>query len=341
MRTISSPKYAALALAAALAAPLACTSILGDFAVNPSAGAGGHGGASSSSSSASSTSTSTSTSSSSTSSTSSTSSGQGGGDASAPPSAECVAYCDLVTTNCFGTFQQYTTNDDCLAVCKYMPTMVPDAGAGGSGPDGGMADTLGCHTVYAMGTAGDHGFCTLAGPAGNGGCATPNDAYCDLEMTVCPGIFKTRDDCVMALGSIPQMPLYDTKQTAGNSLGCRMYWLTQAAADATLCPKTGLTSDVCACSESNDCSICIQCTLGLSGKCRDLLFTCQMDLPCNDCSNCSQGCGGDQACITACDAANPAGCTKYGTLLNCIYCDQCKPNGLCATDQMGLGWVCK
>jgi hypothetical protein len=204
-----------------------------------------------------------------------------------------------------------------------------------------MVDTLGCHSVYAMGTAADHAFCGLAGPAGNGGCASPNDAYCDLEMAVCPGIYKTRADCISALSNIPLTPPYDVTQTAGNSLGCRTYWLTQAAADPTQCPNTGLSSTTCACSSSPDCGTCLGCALGPSSKCGDIWATCLKDQGCNDCANCSNACNGDQACITACDASNPVGCTKYGQLLNCVYCDQCKPNGLCAMQQMQEGWVCK
>src|SRR5262249_28843930 len=141
-------------------------------------------------------------------------------------------------------------------------------------------------------------------------------------------------------------PEYDVNQMAGDTYGCRMYWLTQAAVDNSLCPKSTYSSDVCRVDSASTCDICFsEALFGMTGKCSQGYADCLTDktMGCQTCAGCIDGCKKDpdpQSCITTkCDAPNPAGCAKYTGVLNCLLCDQCDGAKLCAMQNMQIMWV--
>lgn len=321
-----------LALPAALV-PVACTSILGDFTTKEgaqggtttttSSSTGGGGGAGATSSTTGSTS-------------SAGGSGAGGMDAGIPPSPECIAYCDEVMAHCVGNYQQYTTKDDCLAVCMAMPPgKLADDDAGTPG------DGLACRKSYADLAVNDSSFCPPAGPDGAGSCGGYCDAFCEIAMSACPGVFADADHCKQDCQSYPPQPSYGVGQISGNSYGCRMYVLTQAALDASHCPDIGASSSQCRCDQSQDCNGCASCAVGPStGKCTTKYVACLADQTCTQCSDCAAQCQpGDQACYDACVSAHPTGCQLFDDFVQCYLCDQC--TGLCNQALSGYVPACK
>ena len=205
-------------------------------------------------------------------------------------------------------------------------------------------DTLSCHQGFADKIASDKSFCPLAGPAGYDGCASACDAFCDLALAACPTAYDSRATCMNVCNVVPSTPPYDITQKSGETMACRMYWLTQAAGDPTLCPKITLASDVCRCDEAPDCTTCIQgCALGPSSKCGPLFMGCLQDSACNACSQCFNQCSNapdaGSGCLTACAASNPDGCSSFAQMLNCVYCDQC--TSTCASEALQNHWMCK
>jgi hypothetical protein len=256
---------------------------------------------------------------------------------------ECADYCSAAMTSCKGAQAIYASEADCLAVCSDLP---PSASSGSSGGAGMMAnDSVQCRMKYAAAAKSDSSFCPLLGPESFGGCSDDCTAYCDLEMVACPGIFATRDACLADCGKLNGTAHYtSTSQQSGVSFACWMYWLTQAAADASLCPNTAFASATCRVDSLGTCDACLSdAATTNSGKCSAQYKACveNANSPCSQCYTCASACNADQACIAQCHAANPNGCAEYDNVLNCVFCDQCQANGLCATQQMQIPWVCK
>jgi hypothetical protein len=207
-------------------------------------------------------------------------------------------------------------------------------------------DSIACRSQHAMMAATDAGAdpaqCQLAGPVSNGGCANPCAAYCDLEMAACPGAFPDVASCQSDCSRYAVSD-YSITATTGDSFACRMYWLTQAASDPSLCPDTTFASSKCRVDATGVCDTCTgEAATTLTGKCSAMFKNCISDpnSMCAQCYNCAKTCGADQTCFTQmCEGPNPTGCSQYAALLNCIFCDQCPM--ICASLQMQDNWVCK
>ena len=191
-------------------------------------------------------------------------------DAPAVVPPDCTTYCTTIKANCTGLNAQYVDDAHCMAMCAKFPV--------GTAADMSM-NTLGCR-LYHAGNAAKAGqtpdvHCPHAGPGGAAvsNLATPpsvcGDActsFCTAEIATCgsldapiagiPAQFKNLAACMTACGGadtgFDKKHLYtiDGAKTpavppAGDSLACRMYHLTNAAASAaaatTHCPHTGAT----------------------------------------------------------------------------------------------------
>jgi hypothetical protein len=65
---------------------------------------------------------------------------------------------------------------------------------------------------------------------------------------------------------------------------------------------------------------CAQCA---QGPCGGVIGACAQDQACQGWFNCAMGCGfGDNACLTACDQANPGAATDYDAIYQCA-CTNC------------------
>jgi hypothetical protein len=332
---LSLPRALLLVLPAALV-PVACTSILGDFttaettstSTTTTGGLGGSGGAP----------TTTTASTSSVGGSGGSGGGTGGMDASIPPSPECISYCADVMAHCVGNYQQYTTNDVCLAVCMAMPPgQVPDDASPNQTTTG-----FACRRSFADLAKTDSSFCPPAGPDGSGACGSVCDAFCEIAVAACPGSFADTQQCLDDCNAHPSMPAYGVGQISGDSYGCRMYQLTQAALDPSRCPDITSHSTQCRCDQGADCNQCGQCAATTpTGNCTELYVACINDASCTDCSNCLGQCApDDDACAGSCATQYGAGCQKLADFGKCYLCDEC--TGICdPQQQQQIGVTCQ
>jgi len=175
-------------------------------------------------------------------------------DAAAPaidaPAAtlDCNSYCTEIQANCKDTNAQYTDLDHCLGSCKAFPVGALADKAG---------DTLGCRIYHAGApAAGDPVLhCPHAGPAGDkltaapaGFCSGPAgtanvcEDFCNIEVKTCGTIaapitgvtpqYQDNAACLTACGGFANKDQNYSTTAKGDSLACRLYHVTNAAAEA-------------------------------------------------------------------------------------------------------------
>src|SRR5690349_11508328 len=83
----------------------------------------------------------------------------GSGGAPAEPTL-CERYCDQISSNCTGKYEQYRTFDQCVAVCKRLPE---------GEPEDDEVNTVSCRLRQAEFAASEpFVYCKSAGPLGAG-----------------------------------------------------------------------------------------------------------------------------------------------------------------------------
>ena len=139
----------------------------------------------------------------------------------------CQTYCDSVLTNCTGMYAVYVGPDTCRAVCaKLDPGKVGDE----------SVNTVECRRSHAENVAKFHdpqGECSGAGPGGDGTCGANCEGYCTLMQSSCTGPFQeyaSMDACLTACRAVPDKGGFDSSQTVGNTLQCRLWHASVAAA---------------------------------------------------------------------------------------------------------------
>lgn len=159
--------------------------------------------------------------------------------ASGEPSP-CESYCAAMVHNCAGAYEQYHSNDQCLAVCKQLPK-------GSQGDEN--VDTVECRLRQANFAESEPAvYCKSAGPLGAGKCGTNCESYCELMAGTCtaestagnlePSYFSSSADCMSACTGLPPDPggpvQYSSSPTAvpssyiGNNVYCRTYHVAAA-----------------------------------------------------------------------------------------------------------------
>ena len=163
------------------------------------------------------------------------------GTGGAPPEPTlCERYCEQVTTNCKGKYEQYRTFDQCVEVCKRLPP-------GEAGDDN--VNSVTCRVKQAeFAEAEPFVYCKSAGPLGAGRCGSNCISYCHLMQATCTAestagnleasYFETSQACVADCTGIPTSDAgpaqYSSSATAepssfiGNSVYCRTYHLAAA-----------------------------------------------------------------------------------------------------------------
>jgi hypothetical protein len=163
------------------------------------------------------------------------------GAGGAPPAPSiCERYCDKVTSNCKGKYEQYRTFDQCVEVCKRMP-------AGADGDDD--VNTIACREKQAdFAESEPFVYCKSAGPLGAGRCGSNCISYCALMQSTCTAestegnleesYFETSQACVESCNAIPADETGPTQYSSsanvepssfvGNTVYCRTYHLAAA-----------------------------------------------------------------------------------------------------------------
>jgi hypothetical protein len=158
------------------------------------------------------------------------------------PSEMCGAYCQAVTENCTGEYQQYSDQAECTNLCRFM--------RGGEGlADPEDTNTVACRLKFASRRNEPAFNCPSAGPAGGDRCGDRCEGFCDLREQVCAGVAqagdvdaeKCRSQCPALLDSVPFV--IDHAMT-GDSLACRINHVINAnvspEAAATHCSHTSI-----------------------------------------------------------------------------------------------------
>ena len=165
----------------------------------------------------------------------------------------CENYCHLADSNCTGNNALYGSEADCATACAAFST---DGALGAA--DG---DSVQCR-IYHLGIAGGDGaaatHCPHGAPDGGDVCVEPEppaptcEAYCAEVTGACTGEYAqyaSEADCLTWCKDLGKLPAGTADDTAGNTIGCRIYHATVAAQPgnaATHCPHAGPSGgDVC------------------------------------------------------------------------------------------------
>lgn len=144
----------------------------------------------------------------------------GGADVDAGPTPTCAAYCTSIQANCAGAVQQYTAEATCLAACEAFPTGTAADTAG---------NTLGCRTYHAgAAAAGPDVHCVHAGPGGAGACGDNCAGFCAIALDSCTAAYADSAACMTDCALFADTEDFDTSDTSGNTLACRLYHLSAA-----------------------------------------------------------------------------------------------------------------
>ncbi len=165
-------------------------------------------------------------------------------DAPAGPTLDCPSYCTEIQANCTGANAQYPDMAHCLGTCAAFPV-------GTSKVTDTAGDTLGCRIYHAgmpsATTPATH--CPHAGPAGDvlkdgatALCSGGNvcEDFCNIEVKVCgttaapvTGVtpqYADSPDCLAKCAAFPNKTATYLVGAKGDSLACRLYHVTNAAA---------------------------------------------------------------------------------------------------------------
>lgn len=155
----------------------------------------------------------------------------GGGDVAVTGSALCKSYCSDVKANCKPPkLDAYKSEDDCLAMCSFLPPGKRDASET-------KGNTASCRAHYAKEAASverDVMSCPAAAPGGGSpgimtSCGDNCEAYCGLYAKICTD--KPQKDCLNKCRALPDPGGYSAANDylGGDTIQCRIAHLTAAA----------------------------------------------------------------------------------------------------------------
>jgi hypothetical protein len=160
--------------------------------------------------------------------------------------ATCADYCAAIMGACTGANAQYSSMAACMGSCAAFPV----------GTAGQVTmNTLQCRAYHTTAAVGDPGLhCVHAGPGGGGTafCGTNCEGFCAIAASACTGGNEQWADtaaCMTDCAMFPDTEPYDTSDTGGDSLACRLYHLTVASEGMmsanTHCDHIALVSTTC------------------------------------------------------------------------------------------------
>jgi len=163
-----------------------------------------------------------------------------GGDADteapATPTVSCATYCATMSANCTVANAMYTDATQCAMGCVSLTL----------GTLGETADSVGCRLAQANDGGALH--CAAAGPFGGDVCGTHCEAFCQLALATCPGVFADAKGCSAACQTWVRAPMrvHATGPTSGDTFDCRAYHLSAAiSAPSVHCTHIGESSPPC------------------------------------------------------------------------------------------------
>ncbi|WP_437275628.1 hypothetical protein WME90_30825 [Sorangium sp. So ce375] len=168
--------------------------------------------------------------------TSSSTGGDGGGGSA--PEVSCSTYCTAIMANCSGDGAQYSNQASCEAFCANLPE-------GTAGDTTG--NSLACRAYHADAAKTDAPtHCIHAGPSGGDVCGTAIETFCEVAPAACPEVYADKAACDAEAAGFDNAAPYTGPGSMGDTLACRLYHLTEAAALAVAhCPHIGESSPVC------------------------------------------------------------------------------------------------
>lgn len=176
--------------------------------------------------------------------------GPDGASPMCPTTVACSSYCEFVSSTCTGA-NAGLDKATCNALCERLTQATAHVGS----PSDTARNTIGCRIYHACAARSSPGNVTIHCPhasiwSGGDTCGTQCDAFCEIEMAVCPtgnanAQFAGVNHCLSACG---MWALGNPTDTSGNTLGCREYHLGVAASSianvAMHCPHTGIGSSI-------------------------------------------------------------------------------------------------
>jgi hypothetical protein len=140
----------------------------------------------------------------------------------------CDNYCDTVSANCSGNFEQYVSKAVCMKVCARLDPGQP-------GDDSGNTVNCRLHFAESAGLAGEQQTnCSAAGPGGNGVCGTNCEGLCRIALDTCKAgnlIFRSISECAAACTKLQDLGHYDDSIQDGPEVQCRLYHVSAAQID--------------------------------------------------------------------------------------------------------------
>lgn len=153
----------------------------------------------------------------------------------------CERFCTEVDEFCRGTDKVYPGVSACIATCEFTrspgdPTPLLERGDPNKPADLNR-NTLICRYDQLRKGRAKSDPATYCPAVGLGGandpegypCGSAADTFCDLEMTICPGTYANRADCIKAAAATRPFSLAGQSNNEGNSLQCRLYHLVASS----------------------------------------------------------------------------------------------------------------
>ncbi len=148
-------------------------------------------------------------------------------------SAECEAYCNDVMSACADQHAGYLDRASCVLTCDALPR-----------GEASLQNTVECRAqkaAIAVTTKEPASDCPSAGPFGIGACGSTCEAYCSLLAQLCPAEVAAVTDCTQSCKALAESKVYDlSKLTSGDTLECRIHYLTLAAGDPEQCKNASV-----------------------------------------------------------------------------------------------------
>jgi hypothetical protein len=152
----------------------------------------------------------------------------------------CAAYCEAIEANCEQDRLQYSSVEQCRAVCDTFEI-------GKKGDESG--NTAYCRAHFAEEAEESPGHCASAGPGGDDVCGGNCESFCHIQTVVCTGAnrrYATVTECLDACEALDMSDSYSSNVLEGDTFSCRLAHLVLATTSPDEhCPHIAPASAAC------------------------------------------------------------------------------------------------